>query len=80
VDSGDDRYPTIGVGCHWTLILGPASALIDNGEERSRQEVLRETLRGRNGGAFLFRGDYTVCVGADRATRILVFIEKEVRP
>jgi hypothetical protein len=29
VDSGDDRYPTIGVGCHWTLILGPASALID---------------------------------------------------
>jgi hypothetical protein len=54
--------------------------LMSDGEERSRQEVLRETLRGRNGGAFLFRGDYTVCVGADRATRILVFIEKEVRP
>jgi hypothetical protein len=53
---------------------------MSDGEERSRQEVLRETLRGRNGGAFLFRGDYTVCVGADRATRILVFIEKEVRP
>ena len=30
MDSGDDRYSTDGVGSYWTLIPGPASALIDN--------------------------------------------------
>src|SRR5690348_12945374 len=29
MDSGDDRYSTDGVGSYWTLIPGPASALID---------------------------------------------------
>ena len=29
MDSGDDRYSTDGVGRYWTLIPGPASALID---------------------------------------------------
>src|SRR5712691_10559543 len=29
MDSGDDRYSTAGVGLDWTLIPGPASALID---------------------------------------------------
>ena len=27
--SGDDRYSTAGLGLDWTLIPGPASALID---------------------------------------------------
>ena len=30
VDSGDDRFSTIGVGRDWALIPGPASALIDS--------------------------------------------------
>ena len=30
MDSGDDRSSTAGVGSHWTLIPGPASALIDS--------------------------------------------------
>ena len=29
MDSGDDRYSTVGVGLDWTLIPGPVSALID---------------------------------------------------
>ena len=31
MDSRDDRYSTAGVGLDWTLIPGPASALIDSG-------------------------------------------------
>ena len=30
MDSGDDRYSTVGVGLDWTLIPGPVSALIDS--------------------------------------------------
>jgi hypothetical protein len=30
MDSGDDRSSTAGVGSDWTLISGPASALIDS--------------------------------------------------
>ena len=29
MDSGGDRYSTAGMGRHWTLIPGPAFALID---------------------------------------------------
>jgi hypothetical protein len=31
MDSGDDRYSTVGVGLDWTLIPGPVSALTDTG-------------------------------------------------
>jgi hypothetical protein len=38
MDSGDDRYSTVGMGSDWTLIPGPASALIDTFLSALRRE------------------------------------------
>ena len=42
MDSGDDRYSTASEGRDWTLIPGPASALIDSPE--AFQVYLEEKL------------------------------------
>ena len=51
MDSGDDRYSTVGVGRDWPLIPGRASALIDTdsrmggiGEKRFRCEMKCDSL------------------------------------
>jgi hypothetical protein len=56
VDSGDDRSSTIGVGRHWALILGRASALIDTEPTGVRlAEVMTVTKADQQG--FVPQGD-----------------------
>jgi hypothetical protein len=45
MDSGDDRSSTAGVGLDWTLIPGPASALIDMTVSQARQDNFSRTCR-----------------------------------
>ena len=42
MDSWDDRSSTAGVGSHWTLIPGPASALIDSPATAALCELILE--------------------------------------